>query len=291
MFDLKSIVNEFDIQGFNSIYCFEFGKSFTHPPEKHSFWEMVYVDYGEILVFSDDNSYTLSQGQLFFHEPNELHSHISDNKVPNNMLVVNFSINSKNMKFFSKKIFDADKVVKTLLSLFITEAKNALGGSVPSEYTNKNALDFSRAQFGSLQLLSCYFSELLIYLSRTNSGFNNKIVPTEASRAIAKSSVCELVIEYMQQNIYSALSLNDVCQHLTIGKSHLSHIFKLNTGKSVMEYYNDLKISEAKKLLRTEKHTISQISDMLGYSCIHSFSRAFKKNVGFSPTSYKKKIV
>ena len=291
MFELQSIVNEIEIKGFNSIYYFEFGKNFTHPPEKHDFWELVYVDSGEILAITDGNSCPLTQGQIIFHEPNELHAHISDSKAPNNMLVASFTTDSDAMKFFAKKTFNTDKTARTLLSLFISEAKNALGGIIPGEYDDKNNLDFSKAPFGSVQLLFCHLSELLIRLIRENSEFNNKIVSTEESRAVAQSSLCELTIEYMKENAYSGLTLNDICTHLMIGKSRLSQIFKANSGKSVMEYYNLIKIAEAKKLLRTDKYTISQIADMLGYSCIHSFSRAFKTTVGISPTIYKKKII
>ncbi|MBQ4145056.1 MAG: AraC family transcriptional regulator, partial [Clostridia bacterium] len=71
----------------------------------------------------------------------------------------------------------------------------------------------------------------------------------------------------------------------------ISYIFKGYSGKSVMEYYNNLKIQEAKRLLRYGSKSISQISDMLKFSCIHSFSRAFKKAVGVSPSEYKKRII
>ena len=68
-------------------------------------------------------------------------------------------------------------------------------------------------------------------------------------------------------------------------------IFRENKGQSPMEYYMELKMREAKKLIRENNYTISQISDMLGYSSIHNFSRAFKKAVGLSPTAYKKSII
>ena len=142
-----------------------------------------------------------------------------------------------------------------------------------------------------MQLLSCYFTELLISLIRDNVDFDNRIVATEKSRAIAQSSICELVTEYMSENLYANLTLSDICTHFMIGKSRLSSIFKTNSGKSIMEGYASLKIAEAKRLLRTEKYTVSQVSDMLGYSCIHSFSRAFKKAVGISPTAYKNRIM
>ena len=290
MYKLQPIKKEIEIKGFNSIYYFEFGKNFTHSPEKHDFWEMVYVDSGNVLAITDGNSYTLTQGQMIFHEPGEMHSHISDSQTPNNMLVISFSCDSPSINFFRKKVFTADKTSKTLLRLFIGEAENALG-SIKSDYKDKGNLDFSKSEFGSSQLLLCYMTELLISIIRNESDFGNKIVPSEASRATAKNSICELVSDFMKESIYSSLTLNDICSHFMIGKSHLSFIFKNNMGSSVMQYYNTLKIDEAKKLLRDNLHSISQISEMLGFSCIHSFSRAFKKSVGASPTEYKKRIV
>ncbi len=287
---MEPIKKNIEIKGFNSIYYFEFGKNFTHSPEKHDFWEMVYVDSGNILAITDGNSCTLNQGQMIFHEPGEIHAHLSDSQTPNNMLVISFTCDSPSISFFKKKIFNADKTAKTLLQLFIGEAKNALGG-INNNYKDKGNLDFSNSEFGSTQLLLCYITELLISIIRNESDFGKKIISNENSRAVAQNSICELVSQYLKENIYENLTLTDVCNHFMIGKSHLSYIFSSNMDKSVMEYYSKLKISEAKKLLRDNEHSISEISDILGFSCIHSFSRAFKNSVGSSPTDYKKRIL
>ncbi|MBQ3181390.1 MAG: helix-turn-helix transcriptional regulator [Clostridia bacterium] len=290
MLNLQPIVNKLEISGFNGICYFEFGKNFTHAPEKHDFWEMVYVDSGNIVAITDGNSSTLSQGQIIFHEPNEIHAHISDSESPNNMLVISFNCESSEMNFFRKKIFTADKTTKTLLGLFVSEVKNALG-NIPDEYGKEEHLDFSNAEFGALELLLCYYTEMLINLIRKNSGKDNKVIANEKSRTLAQNSLSSLVCEYMKENVYSSLTLDDVCSHFMLAKSQLSHIFKGAMGKSPMEYYNGLRISEARKLLRGGAYSVSQISDMLGFSCIHSFSRSFKNAVGTSPTEYKKRIV
>ena len=85
MFSLQKIINEIEILGFHNIYYFEFGKNFSHTLEKHDFWEMVYVDSGNVLALTDGNSCTLNQGQIIFHEPGEVHAHISDKHSSNNM--------------------------------------------------------------------------------------------------------------------------------------------------------------------------------------------------------------
>lgn len=290
MFDMQQIKYEIEIKGFNSIYYFEFGKDFSHPPEKHDFWEMVYVDSGRVNAITNGVGCTLNQGQAIFHEPMEIHAHISDNRVPNNMLVVSFSADSEEMKFFKNKSFTLDKTCKTLLSLFIKEAEYSLG-SIPNNYENKDNLKFKSDAFGSTQLLQCYFTEFLIHLIRSGSMFSENVISDKETRDIASNSLGELICEFLKNNIYCSLTLKDVCTHFMSGKTRLCKIFYDCIGQSPMQYYTELKMKEAKKLIREKNYSISQISDMLGYSSVHIFSRAFKKAVGMAPTAYGKSII
>ena len=290
MFDMQEIRNDFEIKGLNSIYYFEFGKNFNQKPETHDFWEMVYVDSGSIFAFADGSRFELNQGQAIFHEPNEAHAHISNPQSHNNLIVICFTCKSKAMDFFRKKIFTLDKTAKTLLKLFIDEVENALG-YIPNRYDDKKNLDFSKAKFGSTQLLMCYLVEFLINISRTNANFENNISFKQVSRSMTHNSIGQLIEDYLKDNIYSSLTMEDICSVFMIGKSQLSHIYKTNFGISIMESYNKMIIAEAKKLIREKNYSISQISDMLGYSSIHNFSRAFKKSVGHSPSAYSKSIL
>lgn len=289
MYEMQKINYEIKLDGFNSIYYFEFGKDFTHTPEKHDFWEMVYVDSGRVNAITNGVGCTLEQGQAIFHQPQEIHAHVSDNRVSNNMLVISFTTNSESMGHLKNKTFTLDKTCKTLLSLFLEEAKNALG-KVPSDYENKNPLSFKPDVFGASQLLECYFTEFLIRLIRSGSTLANEVSPTKKARDIANTSISELMSEYMKENIFSSLTLKDVCTHFMLGKTQVCKIFRESMGQSPMEYYMNLKIKEAKKLIREKDYSVGQIAEMLGYSTIHNFSRAFKKSVGMSPKSYLNSI-
>ncbi len=290
MFDMQPIKEELKIDGFNSIYYFEFGKDFSHAPERHNFWEMVYVDNGQINAITNGIGCTLQQGQVIFHEPMETHAHVSNSKVSNNMLVVSFTTSSEVMQYFKNKTFTLDKTSKTLLSLFLEEAKNALG-IVPGDYNNKNALNFLPDVFGASQLLQCYFTEFLIRLIRNGNLLSKNVTFSKKSRNIANNSLSELICEYLRSNIYENITLKDICFKFLLGKTQLCKIFRESTGQSPIEFYMDLKIKEAKKLIREKNLSVSQISDNLKYSSVHIFSRAFKKAVGMSPTAYSKSIM
>ena len=288
-FPLKKIEREIEILGLNSIYYFEFSKDFTHPPEKHDFWEMVYVDSGTVNAVTDGHGRTLGQGQVIFHRPMELHAHVSDKKAPNNMLVVSFTTKSPAMEFFDKKVFTLGKTEKTLISLFIKEAASALGG-ISGEYSNKTPLDFKNAPFGSLQLLDCYLTEFLLVLKRVGEESGEVMKRSATTRERGESSTSELIVGYLKENVYENITLSDLCTKFYMGKSHLCELFSEYTGESPIEYFARLKMSEAKKLLLRDDLSVSKISDMLGYSSIHNFSRAFKNSVGVSPTVYKKRL-
>ena len=73
-FAMIPIRPDIEITGFHSVYYFEFDKNFYHPPEKHDFWEMVYVDDGCINAVVDGIGCELSKGQVIFHTPMEPHS-------------------------------------------------------------------------------------------------------------------------------------------------------------------------------------------------------------------------
>jgi AraC-like DNA-binding protein/quercetin dioxygenase-like cupin family protein len=284
-FGLRKIEKEIELLGFNCIYYFELGKDFSHPPERHDFWEMVYVDSGQINVVADGIGRAVRQGEVIFHRPGELHAHVSGRAEPNDLLIVSFSSDSEAMRHFEKKIFSLDKTGRTLMNLFKKEAHEALGEAL-GEVDNRNVLWDLPVPDGALQLLECYLTEFLLILLRSDEG-GISAVRTENSRALAQSSIAELVVSYLEENVYRDLSLADVCNRFYMGKSQLSKLFAEYTDDSPMGYFAKLKIAEAKRLLRQDGLSVSRISDMLGYSSIHNFSRAFKRMVGVSPLEYR----
>lgn len=290
MFKVQPTIEDIAIEGFNSIYYFEFSKDFNHEPEQHDFWEMVYVDSGSVNAITNGVGCTLSQGQVIFHEPMEPHAHVSDSRVANSMLVVSFTCHSPVMQNFRGKTFTLDKTTRLLLSLFLDEARNALG-SVPSDYTDRQNLCFCDDVFGSSQLLSCHLTEFLIKLIRSGSSISTNVTASKQSRDIANNSICELICEYMEKNIYQTLTLKEICNKFLLGKTQVCKIFHDCTGKSPIEYFTALRIAEAKKLLREKQYSVSQISDLMGYSSIHTFSRTFKTCTGLSPMAYVKSIL
>ena len=287
MFELQKINREIEIEGFNAIYYFEASKHYSHPLEQHAYWEMVYVDTGRINAFSNNVGYLMEQGNVIFHKPMEKHAHVSDTRVPNNTMVVGFTSHSASMQFFENKIFTLDKRARSLLAMLFKEAP-AVWPMLSDAEKEKDEVYYRDPLFGSGQLLQCYFTEFLIYLKRI--GIGGQIRPNDAARSVVMASMSDPMLAYMNENLYANLTMEDLSKHFLLGKTQLYKVFYEKYGKSPIKYYAELKIIEAKKLLREENYSVTQIADMLGYSSVHTFSRAFKNVEGFSPTDYLQSI-
>ena len=288
-FEFVPVQTEIDITGFHSVYYFEFDMDFYHPPEKHDFWEMVYVDYGRINAIVDGVGCELTKGQVIFHQPTESHTHFANEKSAGNVVVVAFSCDSPSMSFFNQKIFSLEKTSQKLLSLFLSEAEEDVGG-ICRDFENKSPLDFSNAKLGTVQLMQCYLVEFLFSLIRCDESSISPLERTENSRQLAESSLVDSILLYIQNNLSHPPSLTTLCDHFSISRTYLCRVFKESVGTSPIDFWISAKIKEAKKLIREGNHNITQISEQLGYTSIHHFTRMFKRCTGMSPTSYKTSV-
>lgn len=286
---LVPIVPELAITGFGSLYYFELAPGFFHPPEYHSgIWEMVFVDDGELSAEADAISYRLHKGQVIFHQPGEIHAHHASHQGICNILVLSFSCSSALMSHFRKKIFTLEKGSQKILSLFLEEARDALG-EIPSRIDDKSALDFSGARQGAIQLMQCYLVEFLFSLIRCGE---DSVKPMERvpTGRMAESQQAEAIENYILEHVCLPASLAPICQEFSMSRTYLCRVFKEGTGRSPIDFWIEQKIREAKKLIRQDEMNITQIAELLGYTSIHHFSRMFKRLTGLSPTAYKNSV-
>lgn len=101
--------------------------------------------------------------------------------------------------------------------------------------------------------------------------------------------ILNLVMLHINRHISEAqnISLDTICEETHISKSYLCHLFKRTTGLSVMQYTNNLRITQAKKLLINTNMKIQDIALSLGYSSSTFFCKSFKNSTGFSPAQYR----
>ena len=97
------------------------------------------------------------------------------------------------------------------------------------------------------------------------------------------------IITYIRQNYHSAnFSIQNMSDHLGISISHISRYYKEQTGQTVLDYVNYLRIEHAKQLLETTDEPIENVIKSIGYFDVSSFIRKFKKDLGITPGEYRK---
>ena len=94
----------------------------------------------------------------------------------------------------------------------------------------------------------------------------------------------------MNENIYGNISVECICREFYLGKTAASTKFKQETGKSIIEYYNHLKVTKAIDLMYRTNMNVTEISEALSFSSSQYFSRVFKKHTGVVPSMYKYEI-
>ena len=90
------------------------------------------------------------------------------------------------------------------------------------------------------------------------------------------TEVFNRVVAYLGQHLSGRVTIETICKDNLIGRSQLQKIFSKKSGLGIIEYFSNMKIEAAKELIRTEQMNFTQISEKLGYTSIHYFSRQFK---------------
>lgn len=91
-----------------------------------------------------------------------------------------------------------------------------------------------------------------------------------------------------KKNYPQELSLELLGEKFHMNGVYLGQIFKKETGQTFLKYLTNVRISEAKRLLREENSTVAETAQMVGYRTSQYFSQIFMRNVGMKPQEYKK---
>ncbi|MDF2945139.1 MAG: DNA-binding protein AraC-type [Herbinix sp.] len=93
--------------------------------------------------------------------------------------------------------------------------------------------------------------------------------------------------EYMQGFYNSNISIIDICSEINISPYHFIRLFKEKTGTTPHEYLLNLRIENAKKMIKDNEDNITSIGKKCGFINNSHFSTTFKRLTGVSPVEYK----
>lgn len=285
---------EFHIDHIYSVHYFEYASNFSFPGESHDFWELVYVDKGQVKIASENDTILLDTNDIFFHQPNEFHTVYTDGITAPNAIIISFSCDDESMHFFKKRKMRLDEAEQFLLGRIISEARLCFDCHLGDPYLKSIPLKDS-APRGAIQLIFAYLEQFLIQILRKNIDPQFQTTQPELSDLpIAKQrkdlQLFNDIVKYIQKNIHATPKVPDICDTFSISASRLQKLFKRCCNLGINEYASYLKIERAKEMIRESHTSFTQISEELGYSSIHYFSRQFKKVSGMTPSEYASSV-
>lgn len=99
------------------------------------------------------------------------------------------------------------------------------------------------------------------------------------------------VLDYIQQNITSAITIEELADRACLTKSYLIRLFRQHLGQTPLQYVIRKKIQSAQTLLLDSDMSVRQVARTLGFPDVSYFIRLFRKNLGFTPQEYRQKLI
>jgi len=264
----------------------QYRRSITENPQPadfhlHNHFEIYFFISGNVNYFIEKKVYSLHFGDLLLMNSHEIHKPSFYPGEDYERVVIHFD--PALAQSFSTPSFNLSNCFtnrpsgeQNLISLNIKQSEEIL-----KLFDKMEALGVESAN-GSDILKLAGLLEVLVFINRV---YSNILPPELESPSIPEKLVP--VLDYIDMNLESDLSLEFLERHFYINRFYLSRIFKQVTGSSLHEYIRYKRISKAKKLL-SEGCNVTEACTKSGFNDYSNFLRMFKRTVGISPGQYKK---
>ena len=239
--------------------------SYQSGREKNSFYELIYVDHGEMDVTVDDETYHMQKYDLMLYHPGQKHSLETTEDSSCSYMSIAFTMDTGIKGNLNNRVFHTRKDLYQTLTRFM----KAIQEDTPL----------------NMELAMLHLKEVLILLYQ----FDGEEKPAGQETTLQShydDTMLNEILVFIHNNVYASYTVEDLCQKFSISRSSLQALFRANLGMTPKQYISELKLNEAKKLISQHEHTISQVSDLLGFTSIHYFSRRFKSYFGIAPSEY-----
>lgn len=245
--------------------------------EKHAhinWFEITLVTGGRGVVYTNEVGSAVRRGDIYLSFPCDFHAITPDADDPLKYDFFAFGTDDEALSA------DLDHIMQTHASaedrIIRDERIAALVGEAIAEIHESEP--YSQA------LLTAIFTQILIRVVR---GFLYH-TPPPRTNVTEPQALCYRLMNYMDTHIYTMTGLDELARATNYNYSYLSSLFKKTTSGTLADYYRNRRLETARLLILENEMKISQIAELLNYSSIYTFSRAFKDHYGLSPEQYKR---
>jgi AraC-like DNA-binding protein/mannose-6-phosphate isomerase-like protein (cupin superfamily) len=246
---------------FETIWALDFHVNHAH--------ELLHVLDGRFeLTFPDGRRYPAQSGDTLFVPGGTMHKDIFEFEDDLKILYLNFQW--EHFEEFSRTVTNAN------INKLSPDSRNEIRWIFEKLREDRGGGELDRLVAGArvMNILSLIHREL-------NS-------PNEAeTENDARHELIQAARRYIERNFALPLRLEDIAVHLRVSPFHLSRMFSQESDFSLFEYLSEVRINEAKKLLRDGRLLVSEVAERTGYDNGNYFAKVFRRKVGCSPGKYR----
>lgn len=247
----------------------------------HDTYEALFLISGNVNYFIDNNTYALSYGDLIITNTTEIHAPIFLSSEPYERIIFHFS--PELARYASPPDFNLE-------NCFINRPNGKHNKVSLTSYQIVEFMDLNKKiMLLNSNLDSCNavikMSKLLEAMVLINNVFSNS--PSAQYSSNIPDSLIN-IIDYINKNPGSDLSLDNLGKMFYINKTYLCTLFYKHIGKTVHQYITYKRIAYAKQLLQNG-HNVTETCLSCGFNDYSNFLKTFKKITGLTPGSYRSK--
>lgn len=245
----------------------------------HAFWELFYLQEGKLSVATDTQNFELCKNQALLIPPNAYHSTKFDSgSVKTSVFFAFEKIKTKD----SDVLFD--EVQRTFSrGGFLQLSEPYIGHLLEMFFENH-----SGSKTGKLWRIKSIITELIFYLYDSIKGdppLRHHLPMQQNTYWLYKYAIDRLLDIHYTNDI----SLEELSEKLSISPQYVTKIISSAYGKSFNMLKLELKMRNAKKLLRETTLSVNEIGTRIGYTSARGFLSAFLKYEKCTPSEYRKK--
>ena len=234
----------------------------------HHELELVYLMEGETRACADTCRVTLHPGDVFIAFPNQIHYYETVQR-------------EKYMLFIIKP-----ESVPEFLDLFTM--------SIPTSPVVVNARELPHIHQLFVQLFDSCTEKQHPYADSRRKGYLlalfAELIPhlSVSQLSMSDSGALRSIVSFCTRHFAEDLSLSVLEEKLHLNKYYISHLFSSRLGIRFNDYINSLRVLEACRYLLNTNYSVTEISEMVGFNTLRTFNRSFIKQLGVSPSEYRK---
>ena len=245
----------------------KYGGDWHSVPHTHNHMELFYIVGGKGQFLIQDQLYPVNVNNLVIINPNVTHTEVSLNAQPLEYIVLGIEGIELSTSANSNGQFN-------ILDHFESAEISSCLRNILREMEQKST--------GYEDVCQAYMEILIIRLMRNTT----LAVPTNPQTA-SSNRQCAVVKRYIDLHFKEALTLEQLAEEAHMNKYYLSHTFKREYGVSPINYMISRRVEESKYLLAETNLSMSQISQLLGFSSLSYFSQVFRRTQSISPMEYR----